>query len=316
MPLRDLRKLWSSSRQKAASENVDAEATASSLHENTDVVRSGKVVQQCSLPLLQVWPSQESPKTEDDSAPQQRFIFNCEDHSASQQNDSGIDSVQASPSPRPSQCFQQTGDELSPTPSMKSRRASSAFLHPNHARLIRPRSSSEQVAVTTALVSTSMEDDDNNSNSGGESSTNSSMNSIAGGAAAAATSSHGNLSSRHSDPWDSRRRSSAITARYSMLDALDLEYALIRAATRSSVGHSSFSHSLHKLTFTQTLAFPALARGLANRRRRSVHRRRVSSSTNESLDTGTNNLVKALAVIVLVFTSLLVFGIVFNYVTV
>lgn len=80
----------------------------------------------------------------------------------------------------------------------------------------------------------------------GSSSPASSLNSVAGVALAS-------LASRHSDPWDSRRRSSTLTARYSLLDALDLEYALLRVAARGSVGPYSLSESLHKLTFTQSL---------------------------------------------------------------
>lgn len=103
-----------------------------------------------------------------------------------------------------------------------------------------------------------------------------------------------------------------MTARYSLLDALDLEYALIRAAARGSVGPYSLSESLHKLTFTQSLAFPALARGLANKRRSSSQ-----SKTRNPLDpndSGLNICAKVATALILVLISVLVFGFVYKYV--
>lgn len=156
----------------------------------------------------------------------------------------------------------------------------------------------------------SLEDPSEMSHNGGlvtscSSSAGSSMTSIA----AVAT-----MGSRASDPLQERdrRRSSTMTARYSLLDALDLEYALIRAAARGSVGPYSLSQSLQKLTFTQSLAFPALARGLANKRR--------SSSQNNTrgpldpLDTGLNAFAKVATALILVLVSVLVFGVVYKFV--
>jgi hypothetical protein len=96
-----------------------------------------------------------------------------------------------------------------------------------------------------------------------------------------------------------------------LFDALDLEYALLRAATRSSIGQSSLSQSIHKLTFTQSLAFPALAKGLAGKRRPSHVR---ASNRTETSESGLNAVAKIITVIVLFVVSLLVFAIVFKYV--
>lgn len=124
---------------------------------------------------------------------------------------------------------------------------------------------------------------------------------------------------RLSDPWlqtdridNNRRRSSTMTARYSLFDALDLEYALLRAAARGSVGPYSLSESLHKLTFTQSLAFPALARGLATKRRRSA-----DLSTSRPLnpnESGFNTFAKVITAIVLVLVSFLVFLVIYKFV--
>jgi hypothetical protein len=134
---------------------------------------------------------------------------------------------------------------------------------------------------------------------------------------------------RLSDPWlhrqsnhssghdeeaagrESQRRRS--TGRYSLLDALDLEYALLRAAARGSVGPYSLSESLHKLTFTQSLAFPALARSITSKRRRSVdHPQLRPLDPNES---SLNLLAKFVTACVLVLVSFLVFLIVYKFST-
>lgn len=112
-----------------------------------------------------------------------------------------------------------------------------------------------------------------------------------------------------------RRRSSTMTNRYSLFDALDLECALLRAAARGSVGPYSLSESLHKLTFTQSLAFPALARGLATKQRRTGQKNSNGSArpanTHES---SLNTFAKVITAIVLVVVSILVFLIVYKYV--
>ncbi|XP_030387020.1 uncharacterized protein DDB_G0271670 [Scaptodrosophila lebanonensis] len=129
---------------------------------------------------------------------------------------------------------------------------------------------------------------------------------------------------RVSDPWlqpqsdrerDSRhdhRRSSTMTARYSLFDALDLEYVLLRAAARGSVGPYSLSESIHKLTFTQSLAFPALARGLATKRRRSATH--TSSRPLNPHESGLNTCAKVITAVVLVAISFMVFLIVYKFV--
>lgn len=100
-----------------------------------------------------------------------------------------------------------------------------------------------------------------------------------------------------------------MTTRYSLFD---LEYALLRAAARGSVGPYSLSESLHKLTFTQSLAFPALARGLATKRRRSAQE--SSSRPLNPNESGLNTFAKVITAVMLVFVSFLVFLIVYKYV--
>jgi hypothetical protein len=104
-----------------------------------------------------------------------------------------------------------------------------------------------------------------------------------------------------------------VIPRYSLLDALDLEYALIRAAARGSVGPYSLTDSLHKLTFTQSLAFPALARGLAHKRRRSSQIER-SSRPLDATDSGLNTFAKVITALVLMLVSVLVFFVVYKFV--
>ena len=217
--------------------------------------------------------------------------------------------LQVSPSPGPHQCtvvVQPPIPTSSPSPTAGgTRRPSTALLHPDHARLLRTPGSPDQsstedmnefpmVATTGFAASCS-------------SSTTSSMTSVAAAVAS--------MGYRTSDPWlqndRDRRRSSTMTARYSLLDALDLEYALLRAAARGSVGPYSLSESLHKLTFTQSLAFPALARGLAGKRRRC---NQPNSSPVDPSDTGLNAFAKVITALVLVLVSVLVFGVVYKFV--
>jgi hypothetical protein len=96
-----------------------------------------------------------------------------------------------------------------------------------------------------------------------------------------------------------------------MFEALDLEYALLRAAARGSVGPYSLSESLHKLTFTQSLAFPGLARGLALKQSGIQSRSRQSQQHGES---GMNAFAKIITALVLVLVSVLVFGVVYKFV--
>lgn len=109
-----------------------------------------------------------------------------------------------------------------------------------------------------------------------------------------------------------RRRSSGLSGRLSLFDALDLEYALFRAAARGSVGPYSLTGSVHKLTFTQSLAFPNLARNMATKRRCSPTQDTARPlNPNES---GLNTCAKIATALVLVAISFLVFFIVFKYV--
>uniref|UniRef100_A0A8D8QD92 Uncharacterized protein n=1 Tax=Cacopsylla melanoneura TaxID=428564 RepID=A0A8D8QD92_9HEMI len=249
----------------------------------------------CSLPLLQVWPSQDSPsnKTEREV---QSFLFEEDASSNSHtQHDSGIESVQVSPCPGPLQSVQLGERRCSTSHSPKERRASSSFLHPDHARFLRLQK----------CVSTEFNSMDDETQVGGGLNNNGSMNS-------SSASSMASIAQRHTEAWE-RRRSSVMTARYSLLDALDLEYALIRAAARGSVGPYSLTDSLHKLTFTQSLAFPALARGLAHKRRRSSQVER-SSRPLDANDTGLNTFAKVITALVLMLVSVLVFFVVYKFV--
>lgn len=160
------------------------------------------------------------------------------------------------------------------------------------------------------------------------SSTTSSQTSIA--AAVGGLSGIKNTFKRLSDPWLHHRQSTSLqandeninvdqsqrrrsTGRYSLLDALDLEYALLRAAARGSVGPYSLSGSVHKLTFTQSLAFPALARTITHKRRRSIElTRQRPLDPNES---GFNLLVKFVTACVLVTISFSVFFVVYKFST-
>ncbi|KAJ8920604.1 hypothetical protein NQ315_004743 [Exocentrus adspersus] len=263
----------------------------------------------CSLPLLQVWPSSDSPRGEADG---QSFVFpSCAEDATSQHStcldnnhhhDSGIDSNQVSP--LPSTAGGSTSPAQSPTPSL--RRPSSALLHPDHARLLRlyPICSSPVQSSMEDVSDTQSSNNHNNHLASLSSSTTSSLNSVAAAVAAS--------NSRASDSSDSRRRSSTMTARYSLFDALDLEYALLRAAARGSVGPYSLSESLHKLTFTQSLAFPALARGLAGKRRRSQQHN--NSRPLDPSESGLNAFAKVVTALVLVLVSVLVFAVVYKFV--
>lgn len=231
------------------------------------------------------------------------------------------------------------------------RRKSSALLHPDHARLfaLRMKHAAALERAQTSPDQTSIEDATEFHDNGlatnlrlcsASSSTTSSLTSVAavslgGGvtahqsssaaaAAALAAAAGAGAQQRVSDPWlqpqsdrerDSRherRRSSTMTARLSLFDALDLEYALLRAAARGSVGPYSLSESIHKLTFTQSLAFPALARGLASKRRRSATR--MSSRPLNPNESGLNTCAKVVTAVILVAISFMVFLIVYKFV--
>ncbi|KAG8042254.1 hypothetical protein G9C98_004888 [Cotesia typhae] len=232
------------------------------------------------LPLLQIWPS-ESPRGEADG---QAFIFPDTHDSV---NDSGIESIQASPSPCGVTCSSATASPL------QSRRPS--LLHPDHARLyLHHLRQNHHAAERTPLSPdrTSIDEEQPPAPPSPSSSTTSSLKSMPSSTMASIHSSH------------DRRRSS----RYSVFDALDLEYALLRAAARGSVGPYSFSDSLHKLTFTQSLAFPALARGLA------LKQNVPTRQPQQHSESGLNAFAKVVTAIVLMLVSVFVFGIVYKFV--
>ncbi|KYN44835.1 hypothetical protein ALC56_00830 [Trachymyrmex septentrionalis] len=268
-----------------------------------------------ALPLLQVWPS-DSPRADtDEQAP--AFVFPDVQESV---NDSGIESIQASPSPCGATC-----NSPAMTP-QQSRRAS--LLHPDHARLqlhyLHHNHHNVGVKSPSSPDKTSLDEDheDRPAPPSPSSSTTGSLRSMPSSA----------IVSMHSQD---RRRSSSIgeylfyafdvglvldscqettltrckytEGTYSMFDALDLEYALLRAAARGSVGPYSLSESLHKLTFTQSLAFPALARGLAAKQ--SV----PSGRSQQPTESGLNAFAKVVTAMVLMLVSVLVFGVVYKF---
>ncbi|XP_011638059.1 uncharacterized protein LOC105427820 isoform X1 [Pogonomyrmex barbatus] len=236
------------------------------------------------LPLLQVWPS-DSPRADTDGQGQ-AFVFPDVQESV---NDSGIESIQASPSPCGATC-----NSPAMTP-QQSRRAS--LLHPDHARLQlhylhhNHHNAGSKSPPSPDRTSVDEDHEDRPAPPSPSSSTTSSLRSMPSSA----------IVSMHSQD---RRRSSS---RYSMFDALDLEYALLRAAARGSVGPYSLSESLHKLTFTQSLAFPALARGLAAKQ--SV----PSGRSQQPTESGLNAFAKVVTAMVLMLVSVLVFGVVYKF---
>lgn len=109
------------------------------------------------------------------------------------------------------------------------------------------------------------------------------------------------------DRWG-RRRSSTWTGRYS--DTTDPEFANLRFMTgRGSVGMHSLSDSLHRLTFTQSLAFPELARKLANRRRQEQLRATVNETSQDDFEACS----KFVAVAGVFLLSVMVYGVVNKY---
>ena len=130
---------------------------------------------------------------------------------------------------------------------------STTLLHPDHARARLLRASSPDHHASNDDVSLSVEFPGSMAISN-SSSTASSLNSVTTGNATDRSAGYGygygygcsSRLGRTSDPWlmpsmsgasaTDRRRSSTMTARFSLLDALDLDYALRQATARGSVG--------------------------------------------------------------------------------
>ncbi|KAL7295996.1 hypothetical protein TKK_0010553 [Trichogramma kaykai] len=343
-PLRELgRLLGSSSGSASAASNNDnndndttdstevvateAQRRSSSCEDSTS---AAPVATAAGLPLLQVWPS-DSPRADNDEtsafvypeAAQQ--ITQQQQQQQQQQDDSGIDSIQASPTPTgvvsTTTCVVVNCSSPATTPG-QSRRPS--LLHPDHARIHglhhhhhhhhhhgaghhhhhhhhhqphhHQHHHHDNKSGRTSPDRGSILDGEADRPPSPSSSTTSSLKSMP---SSAVTSTHSN----------ERRRSS----RYSMFDALDLEYALLRAAARGSVGPYSLSESLHKLTFTQSLAFPALARGLATKQTVAAKNAKRSLQQQHG-ETGMNAFAKVVTALVLVLVSVLVFGVVYKFV--
>jgi hypothetical protein len=200
-----LKKIWRSPKPQHSGLSSDSGGESSSRRESKCSLTLQPVPPvnskpACSLPLLQIWPSQDSPRSEPDG---QSFIFSVMsddnvswlslfpfeqtdnlifpsrqtrhidttfiEHSPSSSNrrhslnvehggDSGIDSVQASPSPIAQQSNQpiiitssnqlKQSSSSSPTPSERQQqRRFSQLLHPDHARIIRPPTSPDNVRL-------------------------------------------------------------------------------------------------------------------------------------------------------------------------
>lgn len=108
--------------------------------------------------------------------------------------------------------------------------------------------------------------------------------------------------------WDRRRRSSTWTGRCS--DRVDPEFENLRMhQARGSVSMHSLSDSLNKLTFTQSLAFPELARKLASRRRQEQLRSAINDTSQEDFEACS----KFIAVAGVFLLSLMVYGVVNKY---
>ncbi|XP_066589174.1 uncharacterized protein [Prorops nasuta] len=245
-----------------------------------DVCSESAAAGRSALPLLRIWPS-ESPRTQTTNQVE-AFIFPDAPESV---NDSGIESIQASPSP----CAGVVSNSPAVSP-QQSRRAS--FLHPDHARLQLYGASNHYSRSKSPSLPDGIPIDEEPGPNLPPSPSNSTTSSLRSMPCTSAI---------HSQD---RRRSS----KYSMFDALDLEYALLRAAARGSVGPYSLSESLHKLTFTQSLAFPALARGLASKQ--SAPARRPQPHTEGA---GMNAFAKVVTALVLMLVSVLVFGVVYKF---
>lgn len=185
-----------------------------------------------------------------------------------------VSAVQASPTPCPCPAAPASprtpprtpspAGSPSPTPTGPRRSSSalsSALLHPDHARLSDAHVRARLLRCTSPTSPTSPTQDHlHHSNDdvslaasadfpfhygvSNSSSTASSLNSVTTGNVTDRSCGHRRSGmGRTSDPWlmpgsdsDRRRRSSTMTARFSLLDALDLDYALRAAAARGSVG--------------------------------------------------------------------------------
>ena len=115
--------------------------------------------------------------------------------------------------------------------------------------------------------------------------------------------------------YEKQRRSSSI-AQYYLSDNSDMmEYAILKAAARGSFGQRSLSECSQKLTFTQTLAFPELAKNVGQKR---FYRK--YSQLNQTFNSNSNhrlnqfNFAKLFTSCVLVLTSVLVFVVVYRFV--
>ncbi|XP_014237701.1 probable serine/threonine-protein kinase DDB_G0282963 isoform X1 [Trichogramma pretiosum] len=318
---------------------TEAQRRSSSCEDST----TAPVVTPAGLPLLQVWPS-DSPRAvaDDDNDETSAFVYPeaAQQIQQQQQDDSGIDSIQrlavatvtklkASPTPTgvvsTTTCVVVNNCSSPSTTPGQSRRPS--LLHPDHARIHglhhhhhhhhgagghhhhhhhhhqphhhhhhHHHDKNGRMSPDRGSILDGGEADPADRPPSPSSSTTSSLKSMP---SSAVTSTHSN----------ERRRSS----RYSMFDALDLEYALLRAAARGSVGPYSLSESLHKLTFTQSLAFPALARGLATKQTVAAKNAKRSLQQQHG-ETGMNAFAKVVTALVLVLVSVLVFGVVYKFV--
>ncbi|XP_050530189.1 uncharacterized protein LOC126899360 [Daktulosphaira vitifoliae] len=247
-----------------------------------------------SVPLLHIWPSRRS--SSNNLSSHNRIVI--ENNLAIHSGDSGIESTQASPIQKSNinvnTCGVEFDDNITAGPSGTNRRFSSIFLHPDRARY---SNRSNTIASTSRdNIEIDMGGDFEGSLSAASSDASSLM-SVSGVCWQGA---------RNSDPWG-RRRSSTWTGRFS--DVTDPEFAHLRNIARGSVGMHSLSESLQKLTFTQTLAFPELARKLATKRRQEQLREAATIHRQDDFEACS----KFVAVAGVFLLSLMVYGVVVKY---
>ncbi|XP_022173233.1 uncharacterized protein LOC111035775 isoform X1 [Myzus persicae] len=261
IPLMENKMKWDRSKKKKF---PDIEIEMSNTHYNGNDEKITK--DETSIQMIPLWSTKQNIDTPNFGVKEQSLIM--------QSGDSGIESVQASPAQKANKpCSSSTIDMYDVPGPSTSRRFSSVYLHPDRARFNYPSPIASCSRDHNAIEVGDFGIVDGGGNLSAASSDASSL-SVPG--------SGGPGGHRHSIPWG-RRRSSTWTGRYS--DAMDPEFTdLQRMTTRGSVGMHSLSDSLHKLTFTQSLAFPELARKLASRRRQEQLRAAINDNSQDDFE--------------------------------
>lgn len=245
--------------------------------------------QQQQLPVLQIWPSCDDNPIGDrhqDHIELSELTVATSNCSLLALHDSGIESSQVSPLIN----------------NQNKHRKSSVFLHPNRAN---------DTQVRRALSSETVFNDDNY--------TRLSYTDIVDSTSTSPQNTLNFDNILREATFERQRRSSSI-AQYYLNDNSELEFAILKAASRGSCGHHSLSDCSQKLTFTQSLAFPELAK---NFRQKRFYRKYSHSSQprDRCLNNRRNhqfnyalNIAKLVTSFVLVLTSFMVFIVVYHFV--